>query len=225
MATLWYQHQHTYMESPSYHQHYPHTPMYPVPMSPAAWPQVRKNLLPVLLRLQGSTQHLHLNTETNYFVPGPPRALQCNHHDICGPAKTCAAHTCKRTHADCMHVVVAGSAEIGEPGSDAAVATHHAVRACLTGRCIYSQPHEPGMADAASPSNLPVAPVTPAHSPLSQRFWWLPTLPHAAHNGSARPNRWQLPCPHAAAAFACPCSSHEQACHFASTPGHPAPLT
>ncbi|BDA45709.1 hypothetical protein COCOBI_07-4960 [Coccomyxa sp. Obi] len=40
MATLWYQHQHTYMESPNYHQHYPHTPMYPVPLSPAAWPQV-----------------------------------------------------------------------------------------------------------------------------------------------------------------------------------------
>ena len=49
MATLWYQHQHTYIESPSYHQHYPHTSMYPVQMSPRAWPQVSNHILPVLL--------------------------------------------------------------------------------------------------------------------------------------------------------------------------------
>ena len=41
MAALWYQHQQAYMaESPSYHQHYPGTPLYSVPVRPAAWPTV-----------------------------------------------------------------------------------------------------------------------------------------------------------------------------------------
>lgn len=56
MAALWYQHQHAYMtDSPNYHR-YPGTPVYTVPVGPAAWPSVSILISANAAHLQTSMQ-------------------------------------------------------------------------------------------------------------------------------------------------------------------------